>query len=271
MKRTPTTRLAITRLEDRSLPATFFLSGTSLGVFDSLGADAENLQAEIDARNTTDVNKAFLINSGDKLIFDANEDRKFNPGERVLLDVAAGKAMVFLRDTLGPTANAFDENEIGGLAVSNGFRATINTDVQGSIVTALDATGNFTGVALQNNSIAGLTIAGRVGGSIYAGKDIANVSIGSGLFTLSAERSVAHVATGNATGVLGANYGNSSVSFLMTFTQTAGTSAGSISNLKLKNGALEIKAGDGGNVTVGSGNGGAGGNISGVSVVDSPN
>src|SRR5262249_38968116 len=128
---------------------------------------------------------------------------KLDPQERVLVSVAAGKAMVFLKDGFGPTTGGFDENEISGLAVSDGFRATINTDVQGSIVTFLDSTSHFTGPGLQNSSIAGLTIAGRVLGSIAAGKDVSNVTVGSGLFAVSAERSASQILTGMA-----ANSGN---------------------------------------------------------------
>src|SRR5262245_24908630 len=110
MKRTNRTLLSFTRLEDRALPATFFITDAAVDVFTASGALAEDLQSEIDARNLAGVTRAFLVNAGDSLVFDANNDLKLSPQERVLLSVKAGKAMVFLKDGFGPTAGGFDPN-----------------------------------------------------------------------------------------------------------------------------------------------------------------
>src|SRR5262249_32732295 len=150
-------RLAVKRLEDRLAPATFFVSASSLSVRDSGGNSAENLDTEIAARMAAGTSKAVLLNAGDSLVFDENDNRVRDPQERVLVSVSAGKGMVFLTDGFGPRDGAFDANEITGLSVSDGFRATINTDVNGSIATTLTAGGVFATNSLQNSSIAGLT------------------------------------------------------------------------------------------------------------------
>src|SRR4051812_17677838 len=111
--------LSLKQLEARLAPAVYFLSGTVLTVVGSGGQDAENLSSEIAAQAAAGSTKAILLLGGDSLVFDDNNNHVRDPQERVLMSVAAGSAMVFLSDGLGPTNGAFDENEISGLAVSN--------------------------------------------------------------------------------------------------------------------------------------------------------
>src|SRR5438105_13248762 len=162
----PNKHLRFEALESRLAPANLFVSAAALTVKDAVGNDAQNLASEISAQAATGATKAILLNAGDALVFDSNDNHVRDPQERVLVSVTAGKAMAFVSDGFGPTASAFDENELSGLAVSDGFKGTVNTDVNGSITTTLDATGQFTQTALQNASIAGLTIAGRVFGDL---------------------------------------------------------------------------------------------------------
>jgi hypothetical protein len=262
----PNKTLTLESLESRLAPASFFVSGTALTVKDTAGNDAQNLANETAAQTVTGATKAVLLNAGDALVFDANDNRVRDPQERVLVSVAAGKAIVFLSDGFGPTAGAFDENEISGLAVSSGFTGTINTDVNGSITTTLDAAGQFTQTTLLNNSIAGLTIAGRVFGDLVAGKNISKVRIGSGLFTPAPDQSVGHIFTGTSGDQDSVRYASLGNPFTLSFTQPAGANGGNIRNVRLANSATSIEAGDGGAVASGSGNGGAGGSVVGLAV-----
>src|SRR5262245_35614747 len=226
-------RLVVEELESRLAPAVFFLSGTALTVEDAAGNNAQNSANENAAHLSTGATAAILMSTGDSLVFDSNNNNVRDPQERVLVKVTAGRAMVFFSDGFGPTGLAFDENEISGLAVSGGFSATINTDVNGSITTTLDAAGAFTGTTLQNTSIAGLTIAGRVLGDIVAGKNISNVRIGSGLFTPTPEQSVAEMRTGSAGNNDIVNYSFSASDSAAGFKQPAGTAGGHITTVRL--------------------------------------
>src|SRR5262245_25936768 len=120
-------RLVVEELESRLAPAVFFLSGTALTIEDSAGNNAQNSSNENAAQTATGSTAAILMSTGDSLVFDSNNNNVGDPQERVLIKVTAGRAMVFVSNGFGPTAGAFDENEISGLAVSNGFSATINT------------------------------------------------------------------------------------------------------------------------------------------------
>ncbi len=262
--------LTLERLESRLAPANFFVSGAALTVKDAAGNDAQNLANETAAQSQTGADKAILLNAGDAMIFDTNDNHVRDPQERVLVSVTAGRAMVFLSDGFGPTAGSFDENDVSGLAVSNGFIGTVNTDINGPITTTLNAAGQFTQTALQNASIAGLNIAGRVFGDIVAGKNISNVRIGSGLFTLTPEQSVARILVGTSGNLDVVRYAPVGNPFTLSFTQPAGANGGNITNVRLENGAADVEAGDGGAIASGTGNGGAGGSVVGLTVVNSP-
>ena len=265
-----TKSLRIESLESRLTPANFFVSGAALTVKDAVGNDAQNLANETAAQTATGATKAILLNAGDALVFDSNDNHVRDPQERVLVSVTAGKAMVFLSDGFGPTPGAFDENEISGLAVSNNFVGKINTDVNGAITTTLNAAGQFTQTALQNASIAGLTVAGRVSGDLVAGKNISNVRIGSGLFTPASQQSVARILVGASGDLDIVRYGSPGNSFTLSFTQPAGANGGNVTNVRLEHGASDVEAGDGGDITSGIGKGGAGGSVVGLTVVDAP-
>lgn len=262
--------MRIEPLETRIAPAVFFLSGTALTVEDAAGNDAENLPSETAARTTTGATKAVLLQAGDLLVFDEDNDNVRDSQERVLVEVTAGRAMVFLSNGFGPTAGAFDENEISGLAVSDGFRGKVRTDVNGSVVTNLDAAGAFTSAVVQNGSIAELKVSGRVLGSVAAGKNISDVSIGDGLFTIAEEASAESIVTGTATAGTLAKFANGGASFVLTFAQPAAAPGGNISNVRLEHGAALVRAGNGANVLSGPGNGPAGGSITGLVMVDAP-
>lgn len=264
----PKKTLTLESLESRLAPASFFVSGAALTVKDASGADAQNLANETVAQTVTGATKAVLLSAGDTLVFDSNDNRVRDAQERVLVSVTDGKTIVFLTDGFGPTTGSFDENEVSGLAVSNGFKGTVNTDVNGSITTSLNAAGQFTQTTLQNASIAGLTIAGRVFGDLVAGKNISNVRIGSGLFTTVPEQSVGHLFTGTSGDQDSVRYASLGNPVTLSFTQPAGANGGNITNVRLANSATSIEASDGGAITTGSGNGGAGGSVVGLTVVN---
>ena len=159
-------------LESRIAPAIFLAGPTNVTIRDAAtGLDAMDTAAEQTAAGNVGVDAAVLLVTGDKLLFDRNGNGVADGGDTLLVQITGGNALIFMEDLDGD--QVFDPGEIAGLAVSDGFAATIKTDVAGSILTALkaDNTLGFTGgkFDIQNSSIAGLTITGGVLGSIAAG------------------------------------------------------------------------------------------------------
>src|SRR4051794_35776252 len=129
-------------LESRIAPALFFVSSASLSVVDAHGNDAMNLANETTANSVAGTDVALLLGRGDQLVFDANHNHRLDARDSILISVTAGRAMAFLHDTDGD--HAFGRGDVTGLAVGQGFHAKIAGDINGDIVTALDADGNFT-------------------------------------------------------------------------------------------------------------------------------
>src|SRR4051794_6786086 len=100
-------------LESRIAPALFFVSSVSLSVVDSHGHDAMDRPSETTANAVAGTDAALLLGRGDQLIFDANHNHRFDAGDRTLISVTAGGAMVFLHDTNGD--HAFARGEVTGL------------------------------------------------------------------------------------------------------------------------------------------------------------
>lgn len=127
-------QLRLNELEQRAMPANFFVSPVSLAVTDALGATATDTVIEMTAVSVSNTDFAVSLATGDKLIFDANFNRKFDVGDTVLASVKTGQAMAFMEDA--NCDGVFPVDEFLGLAVSDGFSANvfaINLDV----VTAL--------------------------------------------------------------------------------------------------------------------------------------
>src|SRR5688572_22374116 len=105
--------LRVEILESRIAPATFLVNPRTLEVTDaSSGASAQDSVPEDFARTFADVDAAFLMASGDKLIFDSNANERADLGETVLVSVVSGQAMIFMTDR---DANGlFDPFEITG-------------------------------------------------------------------------------------------------------------------------------------------------------------
>lgn len=246
-------------LESRIAPAVFFLSGTANTVSDSAGTDV-NDAADAAAVGAT---VAVKLAKGDSLVLDANGNHVLDAGEITYAKITGGKSILFATD-LNATVG-FNAGEITGLAVSNGFKATITGNVTGSIATALDGSGAFTANVLQHASIAELSISGRVTGSILAGQDISNVTIGNG--TIDTSFSVLTIATGNVADddAISFNGGGTTSTYAFAFA-APGENGGNISNVTLAHGARNVLAGDGNDST--GAKGGAGGRISKLTFLD---
>ena len=153
-------------LEARIAPATFLVSAVDLKVVDTATptVSAMNLANEINSTTTVGASIGFLAGATDKVFFDANRNGTFEASDLLLVQVDAGKAMIFFTDRDGD--GVFSPDELTGLAVGDGFKANIKTDVAGSISTVLNSNDEvvFTGgkYTLENNSIAKLDIAGVV-------------------------------------------------------------------------------------------------------------
>lgn len=263
-------------LESRIAPATLFL-GASAGsvagsITDNVGHAVNDTLAETTAQSHSGSDFAFLLNAGDKLVFDADSNRLFSvaAGDCNLIQITAGQAMVFFQDL--DSNNKLDPWEITGLAVSDKFNGTVDSDIHGSVVTALSG-GSFTSdgstIALQNATIAGLRVAGFVEGGIYAGGNISGIRAGQGIYD-SVGYSVFGIAAGTDSTDHGVSFDGNHTSLLTHFeigtaVNKNGANGANITGITLSYGTFSIEAGDGQSAE-GTGNGGLGGSISNVQI-----
>ena len=261
-------------LESRIAPSVFFVSPSSLAI----NKNGKNNAAALDltAATTAGATAALLLHKGDTLVFDLNNDGKFDSGDTLLLKVSAGQAMAFLTDTgdgAGGASDAkFEANELTGLAVSDGFTG-LGSDVHGTVATALKADGTFSadniGITLQHASIKGLTLTGGViGGALLAGGSISNVTTTALPHTVPAGVSVTGmVATGDLAGSQQVSFnGGGKTGFTFAAGISRGEAGGDITNVRVAS-AAGIATGDGADGT-GYRAGGSGGSISGLVVED---
>lgn len=250
---------SIEPLESRIAPAQlYFVQSNALNVLTAAGANADNIQEETDARLFAGSSAAVLLAAGDRLIFDANNDHIQNAGDTELVKVVGGSAMVFLTDGFGANNGAFDLGELTGLAVSTKFKATINGNVLGSVITALKGGALETiagALAVQHGaSIDGLTVNGKLGAAaanyahLLAGAGISNVTFNN---TSGAIDIDGRIATGSGANNFLVTLNGGGKTFLTSFGPSTGERGGDISNVKLKTGARLILAGDGGVGAVG--------------------
>src|SRR4030095_12576533 len=159
-------------LECRIAPSVFFLSGNSLAVSKGDGSSANDSAAA----TAVDASVAVLLHKGDSLVLDTNGNHAFDAGEIVYAKVTGGSAFFFAKDL--NTSTSFGADEITGIAIGNRFKAAIQGDVNGSIPTLLDSDNVLSTTVLQNASLAGLTVSGRIIGDLRVGKNISNATGG---------------------------------------------------------------------------------------------
>ena len=250
-------------LEARIAPALYFLSGSAM-----LGAvvtdDKGTVVSDGVAASSVGATTAVLLKAGDSLVLDTDGDHVLDMGEVTYLKVTGGKAMVFATDLNASTS--FSANEITGVAVSDGFKGVIEGDVNGDIGTLLDKDGQFTKTTLQDASIAGVTVSGRITGNLSAGKNISHVVIGAD--ATGTGFGVSKILVGSQASEDGFNFsGEASESFTPGFDFVkAGEAGGSIGDVTVYKGAQQIFAGTGSSVT--KGKGGQGGSISKLTLID---
>jgi len=233
-------------LETRIAPALLLLPVNSLAIPHDHGAQGTGAAGSV------------LLGAGDSLALDANGDGHFGPGDVKLATVSAGRALFFLTDR--NTSGGWDADEITGVAVGNGIKTTIFTDVAGSITTSLDAQGNHSNV-VQYAAIASLTVKGHVLGDLLAGAGVQQASLGNG-----EGLAVASIYVGtSADGVIEV-LGPTPQTFH--FEKPAGKAGASVSNVIIQGTVNSIQAGDGsdGDGSFRGGPGLPGGNIQHVTV-----
>src|SRR5260221_3709299 len=254
-------------LECRIAPAnTFFVSPLTIDVFKSDGSSAQDTINESQAAGFVGVDKAILLNTGDKIVFDTNHNLHADGSEPVLVSVTTGSAMALFQDIDGD--GHFDPSELAGLVVGDGIVATIKGDVSGSIITALagnvvqNSGGKFN---LLHGSIAGLTITGNVLDGIVAGGSITNLKVGKSIYGASFAPSANTILTGTAANGKNFSFGNASKS-TNDFVNVNGA-GGSITNTTLALGATVLETGAGEDSSFGAG--GPGGAITNLTLLDS--
>lgn len=272
----PKFRSHIEILEARVVPVVFVITGANLDLFRLSGGEFLEAVGDPVAAQAAGATRAVSLVAKDTLLFDGDGLASTTSDRLTLATLNAGRATIFLTDELGPDDLQFDPGEISGIAMGNGAKLSVQTDVNGTIATVLTAAGNFTPNTLQDASIAGLTVAGRVLGDILAGGSISNVTIGSGLY-VALDDSVRSLRTGTATQPAAdpaafdpepADYGargdmiSSQPSFEFNFDDGVTKAGGNISNVKLATGAGAVIAGVGEFNLLGKG--GAGGSLTNV-------
>ncbi len=238
-------------LEARIAPAVFLVSPLSLEVHDDAGNSAQDLAGENAAQTGAGSGVALLLDQGDRLVFDVNHNGKADAKEVVMVSIVKGQAMVFLTDDNGDAR--FQPDELSGLAVSDGFDATIGTDVRGDIVTALDANGVVAisngEVTVQPGSIARLQVSGAIFGDLAAGGTITGVKIGTSIYGNIGAPSVRAILTGSQAADGEGNdaytFSSGNVSLDALVAPPLSPAEFSIGNLTLAKGATRILAGDG--------------------------
>ena len=126
-------------------------------------------------------------------------------GGQKLIELTAGKAIVYVSETGQGNANQLDANDIVGISVTKGIQLISNVNIHGDIVTNLNKNGTLSGenhdgsVLLAKANIGKLTINGTVDGQILAGGSIGGnakiITEASGLLTAEFPISI----TGSAT------------------------------------------------------------------------
>lgn len=252
--------IVVEALEARIAPAQFFLSGTAL--------TAEGAAGDVNkgaAAMSVGANLAVLLGEGDTLVLDTNGNKQLDDGEVVYASVDNGSAMVFVTDLNQDLS--VDAEEITGVAVSDKFDGVINGDVHGSIVTLLKTDGSIDAEDLQASSISGLVVTGRIFGDLRAGEDIANVKIGE--TATGSDLGVQRILAGKAMNLSRFSLNGGTVEFIAEFDQGfMGAAGANITNVTVFKGVAGIEAGRGGYSV--AGNGGAGGNIDQLTLLDAP-
>jgi hypothetical protein len=247
-------------LESRIAPAALLLGQD----FNPKNAAAT---AGLDTTDATAVGatKAYALKAGQSIVLDLNSNGKADTpakGDLNLVNITGGKALIFLTDLNND--GKFQTNEITGLAVSDGFNGTVNADINGSVVTALNkTTGAFSGGdTLLDASITSLIVSGGVSGDVLAGRNIAKLTIGT---SASSDLSVSHIRAGTSASQSSVSYnGGANLFTISDFTPADGAAGGSIggtaaNTIKLAKGVLAVSAGDGGA-------GGDGGKVNGLTI-----
>jgi hypothetical protein len=259
----PTIGRGIEILEARIAPATLFVASDFSSVED---AQLKSVNDD-DAASAFGVALAAKVKSGDVLVFDANKNHKLDLGEKTLVTVSGGRAVVLLQDAGALTPAA----EIAGIGYSDGFNATVNDTIVGDVTPLLDNDGNLTSA-----SLAGLKVTGAVVGNITATKTLSNVTVTQGFDGGSGKVSVNEIsATGKISGL---NLAFGAISIIAGdgtagFTGGAGADVSGVT-IGRQEVALDIKAGEGGAGDSSTSTaavppaaaGGKGGSVSGVTI-----
>ena len=225
-------------LEPRVAPAVVLLSTTSATIPGDKGA------------YNTGADGSVLLPAGDILGLDLDADGKLDPGE-TLVKVKSSSALVFLTDD--DASPGWSKAGISGIALGNKSVVQVFADVNGSIVTALDASGNFTAdsespekVIIQYASIKSLLVQGNVSGIIQSGADIDKLYVGrSGGAEAAAEAILS--GSNSASTFHTASFGTATNT--LEFTQPAGKPGGSPYYIALASWVRAILAGDGADAT----------------------
>src|SRR5215207_5180077 len=89
-------------LEARIVPATFLVSSVDLKVWDltvpATPIDAMDGANELLANTNAGSDSAFLMQNGDRLLWDANHNGKADLTDPLMVQITSGKAMVFMTD-----------------------------------------------------------------------------------------------------------------------------------------------------------------------------
>lgn len=95
-------RSALEVLESRIAPAALYVSGTSLDIHNAAGVAQAG---DHTAASAAGADQAFLLHAGDRLVFDPDGVVSTHRTDHLWISVAAGDALVFLKDLNGDHAS----------------------------------------------------------------------------------------------------------------------------------------------------------------------
>lgn len=144
-----------------------FVPASSYGVTGAANLYAIALSG--DGTSTTADNGS-IVSTGDQIkIFSTD-------GYKSFLQIPKGQMVGFFQDVNGD--NQVQTNELVGVALGKKTQVSVNGDVNGDIVTNLDASGQLSGSAGNaKQKIVGLNVVGNVTGNIISGGDISGVTV----------------------------------------------------------------------------------------------
>lgn len=277
-------------LEPRIAPATLVVGAGGDNYDDAPFVSTASVEADpaiADLFESSEDHYYLFLGKGDKVLFDDGG------GEAFWFSVNNGVGYFFFHDANGD--GIVQQDELTGISVGGKSSLTIDGDVNGFILTNVDAGGGFLGETLESagkSFIASLDVSGNIEGEILSGGKVDKVTVGGsaggvavGTATTFGEFYLGGIGETPGAGFLGvfamgdkqsgdgiSRFSAASVGYLAASDGGASGGGGDVTKITLtgQSDDLQIMAGNGGDGTASTINGGNGGKISKVDIAFDP-